>query len=71
MSGGTGGRCCGGGGLEVATGTAKETRRFGAGSFDERQDCWRETDKRGWRTTDDLTLFGGRPLRGGSAACTS
>jgi len=31
-------------------------------------DCWRETDNF-WRTTVGLTAaFGGRPLRGGSAA---
>jgi len=73
MSGGAGGGR-GGGGPAVTSGSAKETRRrrFGAGSFGEWQHCWRETDNGGWRTTDDgLILLGGRPLRGGSAACTS
>ncbi len=71
MSGGVGGRRRGGT-LAVTSGLAKETllRRFGTGLFDERQDCWRETDN-GWRTTDVLTAEGGRPLRGGSAACAS
>ena len=70
LSGGAGsGR--GGGGTEVATGLAKETRRrrFGPGLSVERQDCWREPDN-GWRPTD-LAAIGGRPLRGSSAACVS
>ncbi len=71
MSGGVGGGRRGGT-LAVTTGVAKETRLrcFGTGFFDERQDCWRDTDN-GSRTTDVLTADGGRPLRSGSAACAS
>jgi hypothetical protein len=67
MSGGAGGGRRGGGELEVGSGQANVTRRrrFGAAGevLAERQE--------GWRDTDPLAAFGGRSLRGGSAACTS
>jgi hypothetical protein len=69
MSGGAGGGRRGGGGTEEARGQAKVTRRrcFGAAgsTLAERQV--------GWRDNDNLAAaaFGGRPLRSGSAACTS
>ena len=67
MSGGAVGGRGGGGEPEVTSGSAKETRRRPLGGEDktlaERQE--------GWRDTDPLAAFGGRSLRGGSAACTS
>ena len=63
MSGGAGGGRRGVGGREVATGSAKETRR--------RRFGWHEPDNV-WRTTaGGLAAFGGRPRRGGSAGCAS
>jgi hypothetical protein len=67
MSGVAGGGRWGGGEPEVTSGQAKETwrRHFGAEgkTLAERQE--------GWRETDPLAAFGRRPLRGGSASCTS
>ena len=66
MSGGAGGGRRGGGDLEVGSGQANVTRRRRFGAVGE--------VLVGWRDTDPLAasaLFGGRPLRGGSAACTS
>ena len=65
MSGGAGGGRWAGG-PAVTSGEAKETRRrpgTGGETLSERHD--------GWRETDPLAAFGGRPLRGGSAASTS
>ncbi len=67
MSGGAGGGRRGGTDPEVTSGKAKVTHRwhFGAAgkTLAERQE--------GWRDKDNLAVFGGWPLRGGSAACTS
>jgi hypothetical protein len=75
MSGGPGGGRWGGGEPEVTSGQANVTpwRRFGddGETLAEKQEGWRATDNGGWRTTEDLVAFGGRPLRGGSAACAS
>ncbi len=75
MSGGAGGGRGGDGEPEVTSGQANVTRQrcFGADgeTLAEKQECWREPDNGGWRSTGGLTAFGGRPLRGGSAACAS